>query len=743
MAGIIDLTLSGIDDMPEGVSRIGLSERRTTRAKSGAKEGALVRKWRERLLYFDQWERDTYGDIDDEDVEYSNTFSNALSDLLGDEEVNVNWVYLFWTIMRASLSKTNPKPDVEPQDSRYEQWTGLAEAGLAYTMRETQMKRQVDKALDDALRTGRGGFLCTKYGAKFGYRPEEVSEDGHQISDAGREVEHEAFVKHDFAVVRRVRGNQVKFDWNAGEISEASWIAFVIERSVEDFRSDPRYRKEVVDSIVLGVEGTAEEDTRLIKVCEVWDKATNTLLVFSMDGHEQFLIEPRPWPYQLDGGFPLVHLKLIPVADKVYPMNPIKVFYSLMQGNNRVLTNYLRKSGRTVPALMAKKGVLGEDARTTYENALMLGIMETEGHPGEVLAMPLQNMPSDERFLLEQFWGIFNLLAAIDETRAGVQTDKDATATEKLLENQGSQNRNSLWMGFFDDFWSDTLRNVLFLNQQFWDADRYIPIYDTKGEEIVEWTRWSDEMRDAEFAFVGVRAGSTAPPTKQARQAAASKLVTDLAQAIPALLNIQVTAGQSQITFDTSAALRDVLKDHDELDVAAWFPDLGLKQDPQSENMALLFGDAPEVLPTDQDLVHLPSHIRFRQELAMGGWDAKLMGMYGFAALPEVKQSVYDRMQEHIAAHQGKMQMMTPGTPEFQGMQMQGGTQGNEQMPGMSMPGMSMGEGMMGQGMSPRGGIDAAAGANRNGGQSIQNVSSFMGRMGAAGAQNLINGFQG
>ncbi len=666
---------------------------------AGYTESELVTLWRGRIAEHESWRDKQHIREDDEEV--MDLFDARKEDSYDPDEplAYTNWIKIFWELRMAGLSKQRPKPIAKRQNATYDMISRQAEAALDYTSRETRVKDQMELALSDAILSRYGGFVTTKYHSEFGTLPTHIDRAGNVVGKDNNVVEYSPDVKWDNCVTRYIHGSKVYFAPNVKNIKDSPWLGLQYDRPIRDFINDRRYRRTVVNEVVGGIENYRLEpnEKTTIPVMEVWSKATGKIYTFVKTGADSFLMQPRFWPYDLDGEFPIEQLRFVVLPDSPYQhASPGGSGIDLIREYNFLRTKLMEKSANTVPHTIAPEGWLGPQGRMDLDSVAPGGLIEIKGDPDSIKPWPTPQAGMDERFLGDSIRADIRFSYGIDENTAGAPTPERGTATESLIRFEASNNRLGAMQAKWDDFWSRVMRKNLLLIQQFWEPGRYIPLLSPKNDDLVDTLQWSDEARNAEFAIVGVEVGSAAPPSKEAQQSKSIEFLSTLTQFIPAIVNASVAGQQIGLRIDVTALLREGLKPfQDEFDVDSFLPEIGLNQNPDTENQAVLFGNSPQVSPYDQDAIHLPVHMQFFYLLQQDQYDYTLYQFHN-ANWQLAKQTAIQNLGMHIAAHQAKQQMAMSG-------------QQQPQQPGMGQPG---GQQMMG---APGGEVAPGQGDMMNG----------------------------
>ena len=641
-------------------------------------EEEMVKRWGRRLAAFESWK----GKKENFDKKLNERFMDYYRSMFYDktskaDRAGINLVYAYVSIVMAGISKANPKPLAVPRGIDYTEEVNVGEAVLAYEMYECNYRKELELMGVTALLNDMGGWVKVGYDSEFGYaEKEKTREDGHRLGrDKDEVVEYDEYVKSEHPIVKWVPSEDVAFDCAvSNDIEEASWAAIRVRRTRGDMRDDPAYRQEVVKKIFSYLRADEDED-EIEELWEIWDKKRRMLYVYCEKCKDDFLMEPKLWPYDVEG-FPLVHLKFVDVPGKIFGQCPVRTFFQLVEELNRLRSTFMLKSRHTVPKWVTRKNTLDSEGKAAFEDSTPMTLIETLGDPSAIVALDQPQVPMDERHLAKDVMDDFRFVSGTSEQQAGVGSSSDVTATEVIARQQSSQSRIGNMRERYEHAWEKVLKKVLLLVKQFYKPDRIIPIIG-EGQYVEDWTKWTAAWRDAEYDIVGIQMGSTAPMSREARQ----QRLNQAAQTIPTLfqgiMQTETMAKANGRQMDGTILLRELIRPYDDdIDDKTWkliFPDIADTQDPYGENRTIQNGGMAIVLPGDNNGYHLKVHIPFYQDL--------VDGKYG---TDQQTGSAIQMVLGHIKDHQGAMAVTNPTDPNAANLmppQNGGGGNGNAPMP--------------------------------------------------------------
>ena len=325
-----------------------------------------VSEWRKRIDAWDrlyQEKRTTYQQITDY---YNNIFAKGL--------LSVNLVFSYGRAMVPQLYFKNPVVgvNIKVPDQQFRLLEMTMQRMDDELIVQTQLKQALKKAITTAYCYGRGpmkvGFM--EPDSATGFLQEMPSWRRHNVLSPNRPWV-QAFYPDDFA-----------FDANVSDFEDSAWCAMRFERSREQLRGDPVLRRAVEN-----IEDGDPDDT--VKFWEVWDKHTGEWHVLTVEGPD-FSTEGKPievWPfYVLD--FNWCPRNPIPVSDA-------ELILLLQDEYNEVKTQIHEHRRVSITKLLARKGVLDNEAKSRLESGKVGPIVEIEGVPAESVMEFKPSVPTD------------------------------------------------------------------------------------------------------------------------------------------------------------------------------------------------------------------------------------------------------------------------------------------------------------------------------------------------------------
>ena len=647
-------------------------------------EAEAVKSWAGRLTAFQSW-RDKAIDAKENQLFLDYYESRFYQYDSNDPRAGIPLIFTYVDVIMSALDRAFPQIEIlRRADPRYTQVLNAAEAVLDYEQRECNYRRQFRKALLYGLLQDYCGWVKVGYSAEFGLNEEaQGGRDGHREGTKGELVEYDEYIKDEHPWVKWVDGRNVAFDHSCDEFTDAAWMAVEYERRLQDLVDDPEVRNDAIAQLERGNDGNQVSKDAPIKLKEIWNKRDGKVYVWCERLTDQWLQDPKDWPLKVEG-FPLVQLKFHDCDGKsCFQMAPVRPLFPLNQERNRLRTNAIQTSSRFVPKYAGPQDTFTGNGMKIFENRQAGSFVTTQaGRMPKLIDLPTSR--ADDRLLDAQAMDDFRLASGVSEQQAGVGSQADnPTATEVIARERFSGSRIDNLRGTYEEFYSKAVKKVFLIVQQNYPPARWIPIFNPGTREISDWTQFSQEWKEAEYGLIGIRPGSTAPPSKEGRQAKVLQIGNTLAQLIQSLAVAEQTYRQGGKVIDTSHLWKALLRPFDtEISQAEWeriLPEIA-GQDADQENMAMLAGGDAIVLDEDDDRVHLRIHTRF---FSLYQTDEFEEGVD-----PEIRQ----RILQHIRDHQAAQLVENPESGALAGLtpQLQSGPAGPDATQfaqGMTTPG--------------------------------------------------------
>lgn len=622
-----------------------------------------------------------------------------------DLRTGVPLIFTYADVKLSSLDKSFPQFLVVRRDRRYEQESNAAEAVLSYEARENNWRKQMRKALREALLQDYGGWCKIGYSSEFALQNKHSDRDGYRTGDGKEAVEFNEDIQSEHPWVRQISGLDVAFDWqHCSEISDSRWMAFRSRQSLSAAIKDPSIEdgaKVALRSKFAGLKFDKMESLQ-IERWEIWDKRDKTVCVIYPEIKDHFLIKPRAWPFDLEG-FPCVQIKFFDGVDAdggdipVFGMAPVRVHFNTNEALNALRSDDITASRRLVPKYCGEFDLFSGKGEAIFEGRAIGSYVPTK-HGKAPNLIPLPNGRNDNRLLAADLMQDFRWGTAIEETSAGISDLKERTATEVTVREENASSRNASMQDAYDEAWGTVARKTLLIIQKFYPPHRVIPVYEYGKDAPVDWTKFDDDWKKAEYGHVGIYANSTARPSKDGRRQRAMQLAGVLPQLIMGVASTSLQLKQMGRSFNESILMRGLLREMDNelfssAELQEMWPDAYDAGDPSQENAIIMAGGRVFVAPGDDDDLHLDTHIRMATMIQDPELSDQAMAELGTPDLETLRNDVLPTLLEHIDEHESKkalkMERMRAAASQGAGVMGQGqGSPGMQQPPNMAASGL-------------------------------------------------------
>jgi len=442
--------------------------------------------------------------------------------------ITVNMVFANTNQLVARMSKRNPEPVVTARRMTIENQrkARIRQAILSYFIYELKIKRQVDRALYDAL-VGPWGMI------RHGYTPPEEK----YKAGSGRMLDLYSFARPDAPWVKRIPFWDFRADPNADTFypdGSARWCAFRDLIPIRNFRdtSSLIHRDDLRPTISGERMKIAEEDQPsgsrgedfegMVEVWWIWDKEERKRFALS-PGSQREVSEVTDWPVQYED-LPYDILMFNEQMDSNIPI-PYPAIYESQQmelNKTRTLMSQLVKHLRRLVVVnrnafsdsdrdKVEQGDLGLFEILTCDGDLNNAITQIQlGGSPEILLGYDATIKTDIREIL----GLSNMDRG---QRINVETATEAGGVQAGSEIIAGRNEER-----FEEFWSSLLRHFNQALDFTLQPGMVIPIVGKDDAQALQQMQdpitGSIELRDPSEIYgefdVKVRARSTLPEDK-------------------------------------------------------------------------------------------------------------------------------------------------------------------------------------------------------------------------------------
>lgn len=463
----------------------------------------------------------------------------------------INYIFQLCRTVLPGLYFQNPDVLADPIGSTPLPFATAAEMILNHTLDEIDFQRECRSTILDALVCGLG---VMKFGYLRGLEGETIEDvmasslfdpDLWLDEEEGRQPYYPDYrIQEALPFAFRVSPRMFLIDPLAGSRFErARWVAHIILRPEEEVRKDTTYTK----SIVAGIEGTvgfkdaypvfaaktgdgtvvSSEDMvsnrfgNLVKIYEIWDRETNSILVMDEGGvlkgeRAKFLREDVN-PYDARG-FPFEILVFNEDPDEVYGVSDVSTWF-----NPAVCLNVLNSAqyGHILRTNSRKYGVeqgsfAADEDEAMLESPTNCGIVHFNGPPdGAVYPIPDLPIPSDSyalRGIIED--GLTKLSGSTEQRRGGQM--KGATATEASIVESTARVRESDDVQIVAAFVTRGVRRIWSMIQQYGTVQDFAHVVGIEQASFLSEVFQEDFLKRTRVK-VTIRVGSMAYVSREIR----------------------------------------------------------------------------------------------------------------------------------------------------------------------------------------------------------------------------------
>lgn len=333
----------------------------------------LARRWRARIAVAVEYMRE-YGNQGDRWVKNIKAMSGDFDSVseLGDEAIDVNMVYSNVRTSLPPLWLNLPQIIVKPTKERTADGADnirraeVTEIELNYWFRELSVREEIRRIALDGEATNHGY-------AYIGYIDEKLDVE----TADGERTEPDLTRQHRKPFVTRISPRRVLVPPGYERLEDCPWVDLVFLRPAKYVRE--RYQiplDQSIDTIRMDVadehqtgemsQYLADEECGLTEVHNIWCKESGLVYVMAR-GPDDFLEEPREWPYDVEG-FPLVEYRPVDVPDEYWGTPPISYYLPQQKELNATRTAMRKRRNRT-KAVAIVPGDIAPELKEKYANA--------------------------------------------------------------------------------------------------------------------------------------------------------------------------------------------------------------------------------------------------------------------------------------------------------------------------------------------------------------------------------------
>lgn len=479
-----------------------------------------------------------------------------------EDAVAVNICFATINVMGPSVAVNHPKITVMPTVPEQSDNATILEAVVNYWWRRYDVTPEFQRAVKDFLIYGFGWI-------KTGYRYVEREVDdpeGFQAAFEKAKAEADALamqdpesagllptdeeiaeglprtktvVEHDAPFVERVSPHDIFVDPEATSMQDMRWIAQKVVKTLEEVRSDERYKPSAVKACKADSRvGSDDEfspnpfrridsdDVKRVTVWEFYDLTDKTMCVFPEEGPD-FFVDPVEQPYAF--GHPFVMLRNYEVPEQFYPMGELEALEPLQHELNMTRTAMFNDRKQFRRAWLVRMEAFGKAGRAALaddsDNRLIP--VESQEDFGRVIApLPAQQVNPQlyqDSSLIEHD---ITTISGVSEYMRGSLPEIRRTATEAAILQDTANARAADKLARVEWAIAEIGRRMVMLAQQYMSEGQVARIIGRNGQPFHFYFEPEDIQGEFDFEVEG---GSTQPKNELMRRQRAAEMLQALA----------------------------------------------------------------------------------------------------------------------------------------------------------------------------------------------------------------------
>lgn len=390
----------------------------------------------------------------------------------------INLIFAYIKTELPSLYIKDPHIKINPKNKTSISTAKVLEAVINYIWYYKKIKREIKKAIIDALIIGHAWFK-TGYTGTFG-----SIEDG--LGGVVETVESEDFFSY------RVPWDCIVFDPDSIDPPyDTSWIAHSVWLPLDKVKKNPRYKNTnklqanytKKDAYSTNPDDISNKYAGKCQLIEVWDIKTKTVFTVS-DGCSEYIEDPKPWPL-VGRGYPFSYLKFNTSNDDPYGISDVAIFEPQVLELIKVRSASLDHLKRYNRMMQIDTGVSDDEANKLAQNITGTYVKGdiSKGDLARPISFP--NLPSDTYALEERIKeDMINESGQSPAERGASQKTSTRTKAELIFQRQGAENRRSEKIDLVEDFAEDIAGNLVGLLKQFATEPYYVRILGIQSKEL-------------------------------------------------------------------------------------------------------------------------------------------------------------------------------------------------------------------------------------------------------------------
>jgi hypothetical protein len=365
---------------------------------------------------------------------------------------------------------------------------------------EISLKQEMAKCRDDNL-IGSFSVIMTGYNTDFG-----IDDDENEFIRS-----EDIFVQHIDPSMFGVDPELNEFD-----LSKAKFCYRIVVSELNDVKDNPAYKntkdlngsdfdfgsisdsgkmKSLVDYSNYP-EYTSTDDAKRVVLYEIWKKPTQAekrkgekgkVIVLAKD-YEKVLREDD-WPLRIDG-YPFEICTFNQMNDRFYPPFDLSFYEAQLLEKNKLRTYQLDQAkiaGNFKVIVDSEFFGDEENEKLTEGDNLVIPIKNLQGNDirSKIMVVTPGSVSAEYYTVDQKIDRDTEIISLLPETKKGVRSAKNQSATEVSLESQASDTQPAMRLDIMTDFYIRVVRKMIQLMKQFYDKKKMIEV---TGREDIEWT---------------------------------------------------------------------------------------------------------------------------------------------------------------------------------------------------------------------------------------------------------------
>lgn len=365
---------------------------------------------------------------------------------------------------------------------------------------EINLKDEMAKCRDDNL-IGSFSVIMTAYNTDFG-----IDEDDNE------------FIRDEDIYVQRIDPSMFGVDpeLNEFDLSKAKFCYRIVVAELNDVKDNTNYKntkdlkgsdydfgsikdgdrvKSLMDYSKYP-EYSSTDDAKRVILYEIWKKATpaekrkgqkGKVIVLAKD-YDKVLREDE-WPYKIDG-YPFEICTFNRMNDRFYPPFDLSFYEAQLLEKNKLRTYQLDQAkiaGNFKVIVDSEYFGEEENDKLTEGDNLVIPIKNLQGNDirSKIMVVTPGSVSAEYYTVDQKIDRDTEIISLLPETKKGVRSSKNQSATEVALESQASDTQPAMRLDIMTDFYIRVVRKIIQLMKQFYDKKKMIEV---TGREDIEWT---------------------------------------------------------------------------------------------------------------------------------------------------------------------------------------------------------------------------------------------------------------